>query len=331
MTELERLISEADAEREELYGSDNEEQVNDNEDVEEDESTDDVTDDSDDTEDDREDGDDAPEQDDDNEADEADVVSDDASDDIVHNNDTSFEPITVKVNGVNVDLESREEVEAYIRRNNAPAVKDPAAQLIEKGGLSQEDIAMLIEMKNGNLSAYKAMVEKNNIDLVDIEEYDGDLELKHQPEILDPVAARAEEIFSDPMISEDFADAINSVPKEFASALGKNINDLDYFADQVRSGVAKEIIAKANKAVAINGGSFTEHYLRINSEISKEAPKQTKQNKTARKINKKEVELRERAKAGKSKSSGKKAGELDVDDIWNTPLNELEQMDLRNL
>ena len=157
------------------------------------------------------------------------------------------------------------------------------------------------------------------------------LSLKHQPEILNPVAARAEEIFSDPMISDDFTDAINSVPKEFAAAIGNNVSDLDYFADQVRSGVAKEIIAKANKAVAINGGSFTEHYLRIDASMKSEKPKETKQSKTARKVNKKEVELRERAKAGKSKSSGKKAGELDVDDIWNTPLNELEQMDLRNL
>lgn len=324
--ELQDLIAEANAEQEELE--------DDNEEVEEEE-----------LEDNEEELDSGSEEDNDSIEDEDlddkldgstetdDITAKDESDEIEDKPKASndFEPIEVEVDGSMISIESKEELLALAKKGLSPAQKARKDSDIEtmakQGGLSQADLALIIDAKNGDVNAIAKLAQIGNIDVLDIEEEKADqykqgFQISRESE----VEIAAGEIMQDAEHADVFRNTIQNIGDEdFVKTISADANKLKAFSSHIKRGLAQKVIPLVKKEMALNGGNFYDNYAKIGLRLSKESSvpnaKTEVQNpnrqeeKPARQISEKEKKLRARANGGdKSESTGNR-GKITADDI----------------
>ena len=237
MDELERLIAEADAERdgnsneniEEVKPSDDDENLDDENKTKE------------------------PSDDEANEnKDDENNHQDENKIDEENNNVKEFEPVEFEYSGHKIKVESQDELIAMLRKsaelqtNFKPKTKEELA--LEQAGLSAEDIALYIDAKNGDKNALAKIATLGKIDLLDVSEEDATAYTK-KFDIVEPNDAEivAQSIVNDKQLFETFTRVTSGLPKHFIQAVTSNGKDLATFKEQIQSGLAQEIIPQALK------------------------------------------------------------------------------------
>ena len=285
---------------------DNREAEDDREDSEGDEGEDDFEDDED------------LEDEDDSDSDE-DEADDEDSDDEKNNSD--FEPVSVTVNGQTITLNSQKELLQYVKNGNAGTQskrsrKSKTDQIIAQGDLSESDLALLIDAKNGNKAAIAKLAKQSNVDIYELDEDLADqYSQDFKPSFMTEADEVAEDIIADEPLYTEFKKVVENVPQEFAEIIATDPKALKNFATHVKSGLAQKIIPEAIKAQMLQGGTFIENYARIGREIT-ESEKSPEKSKTIRKKDPRAEKLKARAKNHKGSNKGTKT-KVTGEDIWN--------------
>lgn len=317
MDELERLIAEADAERdgnsneniEEVEPSDDDENLDDENKTKEpsDEETD-------------ENKNDENNHQDKNETDEE------------NNKVKEFEPIEFEYSGHKIKVESQDELMAMLRKsaelqtNFKPKTKEELA--LEQAGLSAEDIALYIDAKNGDKNALAKIATLGKIDLLDVSEEDATAYTK-KFNIVEPNDAEivAQSIVNDKQLFETFTRVTSGLPKHFIQAVTSNGKDLATFKEQIQSGLAQEIIPQALK-LTYQGVDFIDAYVRVGTKIMSERASnntQQQQQPQDRTISDREKNLRKIAN-DKNSGSQNKNKNVEADDVWNMSDADFEKL-----
>ena len=258
------------------------------------------------------------------------------------NEETSFEKIKTKVSGQEITLESKEEVESFIanqNRNINTTRTSDVDEMVKQAKLSNDDLKLLADVKAGKPGALKKLADSNNIDLADADEFDGDYTPEFEMVKVSEVDNIIADINADTEFAPKFNEVVSTLPDDFLDAIGSNAHDLRQFESHVRSGLAAELLPQAVKMTSLGEGSLLENYIKVGEAkfakkestpaAEKPEPKQERQ------VSKKEQELRNRAGADSEKNKGGKSSDLSVEDLWDED-NLLEkvrngEIDLRNL
>ncbi len=230
-----------------------------------------------------------------------------------------FEPIEVEIAGQKISINNKEEMLAFVKRGansmNSPRQrKSHNDQIIEQGKLSNDDLTLLIDAKNGNKAAIAKLAKDSGVDLYDIE--DGSTyEPTFNPQYMSEADEVAEDIMQDGTLIDDFRATIKNVPAEFTVAISQDPKALRLFADQVKSGMAQKVIPEAIKAQMLNGGEFIEHYGRIGRELTNAKEKPTPGSKTKRVTNPRAEKLKKMASNKKGSNKGTR-NVANGEDIW---------------
>lgn len=317
MDELERLIAEADAERD---GNSNEnieevEQSYDDENLDDENKTKEPSDDEA-----NENKDDENNHQDENKIDEE------------NNKVKEFEHIEFEYSGHKIKVESQDELIAMLRKsaelqtNFKPKTKEELA--LEQAGLSAEDIALYIDAKNGDKNALAKIATLGKIDLLDVSEEDATAYTK-KFNIVEPNDAEivAQSIVNDKQLFDTFTRVTSGLPKHFIEAVTSNGKDLATFKEQIQSGLAQEIIPQALK-LTYQGVDFIDAYVRVGTKIMSERASnntQQQQQPQDRTISDREKNLRKIAN-DKNSGSQKTNKNIEADDVWNMSDEDFEKL-----
>lgn len=253
----------------------------------------------------------------------------------------TFKPIEIEVGGHKITVNSDEELMAFVRKGvesaNKPAeTLTEEKEIISQGGLSKEDLQLLVDAKNGDKNAIAKLAQSGGIDLLDTDNTDADnYAPQFQPKIESDVDKVAKEIMSDEKLATDFRNVASTLPQDFVSMVTANANDLKIFAEHIKMGVAQEAIPSALKMKMLQGTSFAEAYVASAKEVliarqnngntnsSNEGEKRT--------LTDKEKELRKKASdnGGGESAGGKKT--LTPEDIANMSDEEFEKLTPQDL
>ena len=257
--------------------------------------------------------------------------SDDDTDDDADNNDSGndsdFEPITVRLNGNEIQLDNMSEVKQYLaKKNSAPTSrKNKSQQLMEQSGLSEEDIALMVDAKKGNKAAIAKLAKNAEVDVYDL---DDEMAESYTPEFqaqyMSEVDEVAEEIMSNESLAKDFQEVTKTLPEDFIGAIASNPIALRNFAQHVESGLAQEVLPQAMKKMLLEGGDLLTHYTTLGEEAFQARSKDPAASKTKRKLNPRAEELKKQA-TKKSSKPGKRKGEVTASDIWDMSDEDFEK------
>lgn len=251
------------------------------------------------------------------------------------NQEQSTDSLKVNVNGVNMNFNSKEEIAAFITKSTKKPI-----DMLATNGISKEDLILLKDIKAGNISAIKKVINENQIDLIDIEDHDGEytpVNGLYEPTELDYVVS---EVASNVELQSKLERLATILPNDFKQVVGTNAQDYRMFAMQVESGIAEPVIAEALKQHTITGRPFIELYNEVghrmfgvqsaNQTPAVNTPAVTKQKKqpTAR-----ELEIRRMARTNNNNYGNvvPTGADLSVDDMWNMTYDELMNLDLRDI
>lgn len=231
----------------------------------------------------------------------------------------TFEPVEIEVNGINVKIESLEEMIAFAKKgastyNQKPETFVEEKAIIEQGKLSIDDLKLLVDARNGSPEAIAKLAKLSGVDTFDIDETTADKHTqKFQPTVQSEVDKVATDILRDESLAVSFRNTVSSLPQDFVSMVTSDASMLKDFARHVKEGIAQEIIPLAVKAQMINGGSFFDNYSKVGQDLV--AQKNTK-SANERVITDKEKELRERADKANTKNTETKRTVSDAQDVW---------------
>ena len=321
--ELQELMDAADAERDELEGNEDDNEAHESSDEAADE-TGDTSDngDDDDTNDDDVSGDDES-GDTLDETDDSDAADDSDSGDNGQDNDNSeFEPVQVRVGDRTVEVNSREELLALASKgldsvNIVPNKDSDNDKFMQQGGLTQDDLRVLIAAKGGDANAIAKLAQMGNVDLDEIDADDASsfqptFNLQQQSEV-EQVASG---ILKDEAHAAAFKQTLTSVPESFQQAITQDAGRLSAFSEHIRSGLAEKVIPMVQKELALRGGDFFQTYAKIGSEVAagmNNRPADTTPN-HKREMSIREKKMRDRAN-GSNRNDKKQNSESDVDEI----------------
>ena len=231
-----------------------------------------------------------------------------------------FEPIEVSVNGQTISINNKDEMLAFVKRgansmNTPRARKSQNDQIIEQGKLSNEDLTLLIDAKNGNKAAIAKLAKDSGVDLYDIED-GGTYEPNFSPQFMSEADEVAEEMLQDTGFVETFQNIVKSVPADFVSEITSNASALRNFGEHVKSGLAQKIIPEALKQQMLHGGNFTDYYAQIGKQMYDADQKPSVENKSKRVENPRAKKLREQASNKKGSNKGQRT-KTNGEDIWN--------------
>jgi len=265
---------------------------------------------------------------------------DNSGDNDSDNGDNDFSPIDVDFAGQKITLKNKDELSSFLKRG-AEALTRPEdtmkteKAIIEQGQLNQDDLKLLVDIKNGDLNALAKLAESSKIDHLDIvdssaSEYKGTFE-PTSPSAVEEVAA---EIVRDKEHAVKFQDVLHSSgSNDFVNSLSSNADHLRSFSMHVKSGLAEKAMPEARTNFALYGGNFFEHYkasaIKIaQSELDTQPnlDKSTKNNE--RTLTEKEKELRKKASSNSTinKNSGSNAKTYDdVMDLSNEDFESLKR------
>ena len=223
-------------------------------------------------------------------------------------------------------------------------------EVMTQGGLTRDDLILLSEAKKGNKEALAALAGSSNIDLYDVQNEDAENFAPTQHYATEQeleINMVAEEIQSDPVVSEQFVEYIPDMPADFKNLLNTNPQALRGFADDIRSGVAQKIYGEALSSQAMYGGDFLGHYQNVGQRVfanggqpsapAQAAPQQPSQQQEpqAPVMSDRERDLREKAAATTQRqNSGGKTFLADANSIWDmdeADFDKLSPEDLRKM
>lgn len=310
--DLDALIAEADAELKGL-----------SEDIEEEpEEIEDIGDDKDEIkEDDIEEKDDAEDESQDNNDD---LDSDNEDEDGEEDNISEFTPMETEIGGHKITINSKEELEALIKKgaesfNQEPDTLTTEKAIIEQGKVTAEDLKLLVDAKNGDVNAIAKLAQQAKVDTIDIPDNGDEYKPTFEPTVPTEVDIVARNIMADTNLHAEFTKVTSGLPQDFIKNISSNAKDLATFGQQVKDGLAQEIIPEAMK-LSLMGMDFTQAYVQAGTKILKAKSESTETNqKQERQVSDKEKQLRKQAKEQTStKTSTKKTGEdMSEDDVWN--------------
>ena len=243
-----------------------------------------------------------------------------------------FEPIEFEYSGHKIKVESQDELIAMLRKsaelqtNFKPKTKEELA--LEQAGLSAEDIALYIDAKNGDKNALAKIATLGKIDLLDVSEEDATAYTK-KFNVVEPNDAEivAQSIVNDKQLFETFTRVTSGLPKHFIQAVTSNGKDLATFKEQIQSGLAQEIIPQALK-LTYQGVDFIDAYVRVGTKIMSERASnniQQQQQPQDRTISDREKNLRKIAN-DKNSGSQKTNKNIEADDVWNMSDEDFEKL-----
>lgn len=248
--------------------------------------------------------------------------------------DNAQDPIlVVKEGAIDVPLYSKEEVQAYVSKQKS-ASKSKYDHLFDSGTFSEEDLRLLADAKKGNIGAIKKIM--GDVDTLDLEEFDGE----YKPEFELPEAPQSngyDEVISWINENDGLYDKVNQyvemLPSDFSDAVSSSPESLRSFSEQVKDGVAEEILPEAYRRSLTNGQTLLENYVNVGKEIySKrgdgDSVKNTKQS-NSRDISQDQQKLRDKARSHTQNSGTKDKNtimELTADEISSMPLDKLMDM-----
>ncbi len=233
---------------------------------------------------------------------------------------TDFNPIEMKVNGINITINSQEELLEFAQKGvssleDKPKIDSDTDKFVNQAKLSSDDLTLLADAKAGDVNAIAKLAKDNNINLNNLtdesaNEYQPQFEMTQKTEV-DTVA---ENIMQDTKHAEHFKEVAQTVPSEFKNIISSDAKLLSVFSDQIRSGLAQKIIPEALKSQALQGGNFFDNYVKIGRDIYSSGKEQAKSQ--PRKMTQEEVKLREQANIEHTKQVPKSKAKT-ADDIWN--------------
>lgn len=232
---------------------------------------------------------------------------------------STFEPVEIEVNGINVKIESLEEMIAFAKKgastyNQKPETFVEEKAIIEQGKLTADDLKLLVDARNGSPEAIAKLAKLSGVDTFDIDETTADKHTqKFQPTMQSEVDKVASTILSDSELAQSFRNTVSSLPQDFVSLVTSDARMLTDFARHVKEGIAQEIIPLAVKAQMMNGGSFFDNYSKVGQDLVANKAK-TKPNE--RTLSDKEKELRERADKANTKDVPAKKTVTEASDVW---------------
>lgn len=231
----------------------------------------------------------------------------------------TFEPVEIEVNGINVKIESLEEMIAFAKKgastyNQKPETFVEEKAIIEQGKLSIDDLKLLVDARNGSPEAIAKLAKLSGVDTFDIDETTADKHTqKFQPTVQSEVDKVATDILRDESLAVSFRNTVSSLPQDFVSMVTSDASMLKDFARHVKEGIAQEIIPLAVKAQMMNGGTFFDNYSKVGQDlVAQKNAKSTNE----RVITDKEKELRERADKANTKNTETKRTVSDAQDVW---------------
>ena len=326
--ELEALIKEADEERDNLENGVENEIIEDEVEELPEDSEDNI-------DEDKEKLDDKEDEEDDVTADSGDDMDgdsmDDKSDDDTNNTEDNFKPITTTVNGHEVVINSEAEMMAFIKKgaesfNTKSDEPNIEQEIVSQANLTQEDLKLLVDAKNGDPKAIAKLAQISGQDLLDIDNNDADeYKSNFEPSIASDIDKVAQTILDDSELSQKFQHMSNTLPDSFIKNVTANAKDLATFADHVKTGLASEIIPEAIK-LSYQGMDFSQAYVQVGSQImqKRNSPVETKQ----REVTDRAKNLRKQASDnGGNNNKGKNLkGELTEDEVWNLSDEDFEAL-----
>ncbi len=258
--------------------------------------------------------------DDEEEEEEDEEDTSDTTTDNSQNND-DFEKVTVEINGQTITLDSDEELRAFVKNNRGNTVtstpkKSQNDRTIEQGNLSEADLGLLIDAKNGDPAAIAKLAKMAKVDIYDMDE---DLADSYKPNFatqkVSAVDEVAENIMADKQHYENFSTVLKSVPQDFVNSISTNAEALGHFSDQIKSGMAQKVIPIAIKRQLLQGGSFLESYATVGREMTQEQSGKPEDSKTKRKTNPRAEKLKKKASNSRGSNKGTKTTQ-NGEDIW---------------
>jgi len=239
---------------------------------------------------------------------------------------TDFKPIEIDILGQKVTIDSQDELMKFLKKgvsaesNPKKLPPSEAEQIMLQGKLTEKDLALIIDAKNGNKFAIAKLAKESGIDINEVLEDDAEnYTQKFQPKVMSEVDMVAEEILSDNDWKTKFQETLQSVPEDFIQDITVDPERLRNFGEHVKSGLAQRIIPLAIKSKILNGGTFLENYAKVGRRVTQEdtVPKK-------RKISPRAKEMKRRAVAPKGSTESTKK-ETSGDDIWNMSDKEFEK------
>ena len=312
--ELEELIKAMEEEKEASVDGEEEDRIED-EDIQEEELEEDSD----------EDGSESEESDEDSEEDEDSNSEEDSEDDLEDsdedesNEETSFEPVTLDVNGTEVTVDNISDLVAYAKKGASVANQTEThveeKLIIDQGQLSQDDLKLLVDAKNGSKEAIAKLAELGKVDTMEIEEDSAkDYRPQFQATQVSDVDKVANDIAQDADLKESFQRVTRTLPQDFTSQLSSDAGMLKDFARHVKDGIAQEIIPKALTAQMRDGGSFMDAYTKVGQQLTTERQKPAEV-REERQVDTKAQKLREKATSNKSLKKTKVTGGKDIWDL----------------
>lgn len=326
--ELEALMKEADKERDNLENGAEDDIIKDEvEELPEDNETniEEDSEESNDNEDERDDS-----------VDDTDDVLDNSNGDDKHDDDSSdavdnFKSITTTVNGHEITINSEAEMMAFIKKgaesfNTKSDEPNIEQEIISQANLTQDDLKLLVDAKNGDPKAIAKLAQISGQDLLDIDNSDAnEYKSNFEPNISSDIDRVAQTILNDSELSQKFHQMSSTLPDSFIKNVTANAKDLATFADHVKTGLASEIIPEAIK-LSYQGMDFSQAYLQVGTQImqKRNAPAETKQ----REVTDRAKNLRRQASDnGGNNNKGKNLkGELTEDEVWNLSDEDFEAL-----
>lgn len=193
-----------------------------------------------------------------------------------------------------------------------------------------DDLQKLAEIKSGSKEALASIARESKIDVWDVDtdsEYNPNPEFQYnEPREVDAVAM---EIMADDTWAKNVSSISAHVPDSFKEILATDARALRAFAEDVKNGVAQQLVPEALKLNAMNPNmDFIQAYITAGNNIFSNGANQAPQTQAPAQPAQQQrqtpkVDTANRAKAGspRSSSSGKASAEIDV---WEDGLSESE-------
>lgn len=249
-----------------------------------------------------------------------------------NDSDVDFNPIEVKVNGVDVKIESHEDMMAYIQKGadafaTKPETLSEEKTIVEQGNLSPEMLKLAVEAQNGSKEALAKIAELSKIDLdeVDADDAQNYKQTKeyYQATEVDRVA---DEIASDPVQLDNFQRTVKSLPDDFVTAVTSDATILSNFNRHIKEGLAQEIIPLAITSQIKNGGSFMDNYSKIGEALIAKKNNNEQKREVSPQVNK----LKKKAGSGGGNPTPDKVIDSGKE-IWQLSDKEFAELDLSSI
>jgi len=245
-----------------------------------------------------------------------------------------FEPMTVQVNGYDVEIKSQEELMAFVQKGAESYKKEPESHqdekaIIEQANLGTEELTLLKDALDGDMNAIAKIAEKAGIDPFDVEKKMSEAyEPKFEATKPSEIDKAANEILADKELTESYQGIVKTVPEDFKSKIHGDATLLRNFGRHIKTGLAQKIIPEAIKRQIANPGEdFFESYSKVGMEMTAKTDTKTK----TKEKEKPERVISDREKAMRDKLSDQKEENISGEDdnsakaIWKLTDEEFDE------